>query len=258
MKTKIFSKQNLRGLWGTVLFHSVLLAIFLLVGFKTPYPPPPKEEVIEVELGGGGGGGGGSDNSAEPLVTKDTPLADDISEDDLTTNEKTETVKVTKNNVVKIKKVEKTEPEVNPLALYKKNSKNNGTGGGQGSGTGTGSGSGTGPGSGSGSGGGHGSGVGTGTGPGSGPSVSLDGRSAKYLHKPDNNFTEQGNVVVNIWVNQNGDVTRAEAGAKGTTTTNTQLWKLATSSALKTKFFSKKEASVEQKGSITYHFISGN
>ncbi|MEI8204533.1 MAG: energy transducer TonB [Bacteroidota bacterium] len=256
MKTKFFSKQNLRGLWGTLLFHSILLAIFLLVGFKTPYPPPPKEEVMEVELGGGGGGGG-SDQTM-PEVSKNTPLSDENVDENITTNEVSETATPITNKTVKVKKVEKTVAVVNPLALYKKNNKNNGTGGGQGTGTGTGTGSGTGPGSGSGSGGGTGSGIGTGTGPGTGPSFSLNGRSAKYLHKPDNNFSEQGTVVVNIWVNQNGEVTRAEAGARGTNSTNTQLWKLATSSALKTKFSTKNDAPEEQKGTITYHFIRMN
>lgn len=42
--------KNIRGTIGTLVFHGILLAIFLFFSFKAPFPPPP-EEGIEVNFG---------------------------------------------------------------------------------------------------------------------------------------------------------------------------------------------------------------
>ncbi len=140
------------------------------------------------------------------------------------------------------------------------NSKNYTKGGGSGTGQGTGNGSGIGPGNGSGTGGGTGSGVGTGTGPGKGPGISysLSGRSNKSLPHPNYNSNSNGTVVVKIWVNKNGQVTRVQEGVSGTTTTDQNLWAQARIAALKATFSSDANAPEEQTGTITYRFIHQN
>ena len=158
---------------------------------------------------------------------------------------------------------------VNPNALYPKKKSGDGTSdknGNQGKENGdknstsyTGDG-----GSGGGTGGGHGPGDGPGDGPGKGPgkgggiSYKLDNRQVKSIPKPNYNSKDEGIVVVDIWVDKKGNVTKAIAGARGTTTTNNSLWKLAVDAAKRAKFDVKADAPEEQKGQITYNFINLN
>jgi outer membrane biosynthesis protein TonB len=89
----------------------------------------------------------------------------------------------------------------------------------------------------------------------SGVSYSLNGRTATKIIKPTTSFQKSGKVVVTIFVNKNGKVTRAVAGARGTTTHDIVLHKLAEEAALKTSFNLSKNAAATQKGSMTYIFI---
>lgn len=124
-----------------------------------------------------------------------------------------------------------------------------GSGGGSGGGTGTGNGTGTGPGSGSGSGGGSGAGRGTGVG-----NYQLAGR--KVLAKPAPRYTcnEEGTVVVEISVDQNGKVISAQPGARGTTNSAKCLLDQAKFAAMNTKFDSSESAPDKQVGKIVYNF----
>lgn len=82
----------------------------------------------------------------------------------------------------------------------------------------------------------------------------LGGRTAKYLPRPIGSFTTEGTVVVTIYVDRQGIVTRAISGAKGTTTADGKLRYLAEQAASKARFSSKNDAPEEQKGTITYIF----
>ncbi len=216
------------------------------------------------------------------IKSKDNAVDDKVITDETSTDNAT-TLNTTKDN--KTTKVTKTEvkpdePKINKVALFTKtkgdgnsnkqgnqgdvngnpNSKNFTKGGGSGTGSGTGNGSGTGPGTGSGTGGGNGSGTGTGTGPGKGPGIAfnLSGRSNKSLPHPSYNSNNNGTVVVKIWVNKNGQVTRVQSGVSGTTTTDPNLWKQAEIAALKSSFSADANAPEEQTGTITYRFIHQN
>ena len=61
-----------------------------------------------------------------------------------------------------------------------------------------------------------------------------------------------GKVVVDIWVDNYGIVQKAEAGAEGTTVTNSELWSKARSSAMRASFNMSADAPAMQKGTITY------
>lgn len=74
------------------------------------------------------------------------------------------------------------------------------------------------------------------------------------LFKPSYNLQESGTVVVKIWVDQYGNVKRAEPGADGTTVTNAKLWAAARAVALKAHFDMKTDAPALQEGTITYIF----
>jgi hypothetical protein len=269
-------KYNTIAVLATVFFHAALILLCYLYIIHTPIPPWPE--------GGGGGGGLGievnlgtsefglgdvQDNIAMPDFAA-APKTKGTDKDVLTQdNDESATL-----NDNKTKKT--TESDIDQNALYKGTHKgsNQGTAGGHGDQgnpngnpnannyKGTGHGDGTGGGDGGGNGPGHGPGNGPGTGPGSGPNkgihYDLAGRVNKSLPKPTYNIKDEGIVVVSIWVDKQGNVTKAQAGARGTTTSNQTLWKLAQSAALKAKFDTKSDAAEEQKGTITYNFINLN
>ena len=86
-----------------------------------------------------------------------------------------------------------------------------------------------------------------------GPSASLNGRVAKALPKPSYESPQQGKVIVKIWVNRDGVVTRAEAQASSSITDAT-LKRQAEQAALKSKFSPDPNATELQTGTITYYF----
>jgi outer membrane biosynthesis protein TonB len=108
-------------------------------------------------------------------------------------------------------------------------------------------------GEGGGSGNGTGIGNGSGTGTGNGISYDLGGRGVQNLFTPEYKIQTEGIVVVDISVDQNGNVTQAAPGGKGSTVVDADLYKIAKDAALKTKFVVKKDA-VVQKGTIKYIF----
>ncbi len=87
------------------------------------------------------------------------------------------------------------------------------------------------------------------------PNARLEGRNVLgMLPRPAYDLNEEGIVVVKIWVDQNGNVTKALPGAAGTTATNTQLWTAARNAAMKTHFNQSGKAAPLQEGTITYIF----
>ena len=115
-----------------------------------------------------------------------------------------------------------------------------GSGGGKGSGNGTGNGSGAGSGSGSGNGGGIG--------------YSLGNRKALSKPQPDYTCNEQGTVVVEVTVDQNGKTINAVAGIKGTTNTAPCLLSQARIAAMNTRWQASNDAPDKQVGKIIYSF----
>jgi len=271
----------------TVLF--ILLFLFMLLFIIYPLPGDEfKEE------GGGGGGQiainfgnsetGSGDNyrstdlnvaSAKTKTVKETPqlkefLTQSTKDAPAVANVKNPTKTTTPKITEPIK--QKTSNDVNDVLSKmingnKKGDGNDKTGGNKGSsngttnsnsytggaGTGTGSGGGSGSGQGIGSGSGYGSGSGSGTGSGNG-NYQLGNRKA--LSKPAPNYTcnEEGIVVVQITVDQSGNVTEAKAGSRGTTNAARCLLDQAEIAAKKTKWESDSSAPVKQIGKIIYNF----
>jgi outer membrane biosynthesis protein TonB len=108
-------------------------------------------------------------------------------------------------------------------------------------------------GTGGGSGGGNGTGVGVGSGSGSGMSWSLSGRTLLNTPKVNGTAPDEGTVSVDIWVDANGNVTKAIANAAKSNTSNGTLFKMAEDAALKAKFNGSSSGN-EQKGSIKITF----
>lgn len=95
---------------------------------------------------------------------------------------------------------------------------------------------------------------GTGTGN-SGGSASLAGRSlAGSLPKPDYGVKEEGRVVIEINVDQNGNVISAAYRSVGSTTQNSTLVAAALRAARQARFNVDNNAAPSQRGTITYNF----
>ncbi len=92
------------------------------------------------------------------------------------------------------------------------------------------------------------------SGGGGGGNYRLGNRRALSKPKPTYDGKEEGKVYVKIWVDKNGDVTDAEAGVKGTTSSDLSLLRWAKEAALRTKFNPDSKAPVKQTGIIIYKF----
>jgi hypothetical protein len=90
---------------------------------------------------------------------------------------------------------------------------------------------------------------------GNGTGYDLGGRGAKSLHRPNDDFSEEGIIVVDIWDNRQGKVTRAEVATKGTTVINSDMRNKAKQAAMRSSFASDPDAPEEQHGTITYTFV---
>jgi TonB family protein len=85
--------------------------------------------------------------------------------------------------------------------------------------------------------------------------ANLSGRSVVgSLPSPSYNSQNQGTVVVEIQVDQNGKVTNAKVRSQGTTVQDSKLWNAATEAAKKAVFNVKKDAPIFQIGTIVYQF----
>ena len=92
--------------------------------------------------------------------------------------------------------------------------------------------------------------VGKGYGESNGMQWTLYGRDVKALPKPSNDFTQEGIVVVKIWVDAAGNVTNVAEDA-GTTISDRNTKQLALTAARRAKF---SEGKTPQIGTIVYKF----
>lgn len=87
------------------------------------------------------------------------------------------------------------------------------------------------------------------------PNAHLKGRSTLgALPKPSYSVQNEGIVVVDIWVDNYGNVQKAIAGGQGTTVTDKSLWAAARAAAMKAHFNQSMDAPALQQGTITYIF----
>lgn len=237
------TQRKLIGIGVSIAVHGLAIALLLILGLRYPDPPPP-ELGVEMDLGEFSDIGADIEHVAEggEDISESSELADENSgevtqdtEDVPLESKKTESKKDKPKQRTEKEKPKDKEPEINQNALFTKGKVKKGSGGAAGEGKGDGKGSG-------------------GDGAGSGTSFSLAGRGAKSLGKPSSTSKETGNVVVEIRVNQDGDVVFAKAGQRGTTLWDTNLWRLCEQAARKSKFTANPDAPEVQKGTITYKF----
>lgn len=268
-----YIKKHKSGIIGTIVFHVVIVGIFMYFGYTTPLPLPAEEGIL-INFGDNDEGLGNEEpqfsesvqqetveESQEPVTestptpTEDGAITQDYEEAPAIEEQgKKEEKEETKTEIKPEPKKEevkevKVERKVNEQALFpgrKRNSDSSSSEGetqgdkNQGSATGSVDSQN------------HAGGNSTGT---NGTSFSLEGRNpAEALPIPDYNYQKEGKVVVEITVDKYGTVTRANPGVKGSTTLNVNLLDAAKRAALKAKFDKKPDAPAYQKGTITYFF----
>ena len=234
---------KLIGLIVSIVAHGLLILCLLLMGLRYPDPPPP-ELGVEMDMGEFSDVGtdsehaaeGGEDLSSESSYANDdnnelTQQSEDVPLTSKKTPSPTKNKKKPKDNV----KPQSEETKIDQNALFTKGRVKKGSGGSTGVGEGSGKGSG-------------------GEGGGSGISFSLAGRGSKSLPLPTATSSENGSIVVEIRVDQEGNVVFAKAGVRGTTLWDTNLWRRCEQAAKKSKFTAKPDAPELQKGTITYIF----
>ena len=87
------------------------------------------------------------------------------------------------------------------------------------------------------------------------PNARLKGRNTLgAIPRPTYSEQDYGTVVVDIWVDNYGNVTKAVPGGQGTTVNNSKLWAAARAAALQTHFNQSADAPALQQGTITYVF----
>jgi TonB family protein len=74
------------------------------------------------------------------------------------------------------------------------------------------------------------------------------------LPRPSYGVQAAGTVVVEIWVDNYGEVKKAVAGVEGTTVSDKALWQAARNAAMGAHFNMSADAPPMQKGTITYIF----
>ncbi|MDF2437212.1 MAG: hypothetical protein K0Q95_1588 [Bacteroidota bacterium] len=261
------NKNKYIALGLTVLFHVLLFLLFIFMVFITPIPPFEVKPVPEIEIGLGMEGmgsdpGGSGDNSKDLQTSMDAAAATTPVQSDAPNivTDPTETDVVIKSNPENKKDVkETTDAPKTPQeeqasaqllnALAKLKNKKGGKGEGDGNTGGSGEGTGKGVGNGDDDGLGNRPGIGQGKG-----GYDLKGRG--LVNKPDRltDATEEGIVVVEIIVDQNGRVIKATPGQRGSTTMSSNLYAKARQAALTAKFTPRSEGSGEQRGTYTFVF----
>jgi colicin import membrane protein len=267
--------KKMNGIFGTIIFHCLLILVIVFFGFSTPLPLPGEEGIL-INFGTDEFGFGEiepaysdlpdnqeivtqqeeytpeSDN--EEILTQDFEESAAEKEEKVITEKPTIKKDIIPETVTETKEEEITQPAVeerkaNERALYKGRGATDESSGREGITQGDGNqGSITGsPDSDN-----YSSGLSQGSG---GVEFSLAGRNPLFLPKPKYEYQVEGKVVVEIRVDRNGNVTYARAGVKGSTTNDENLSKAAQEAALKARFDSKSDAAYTQTGTITYHFI---
>jgi TonB family protein len=268
-------KVDYRAAIGTAIFHGLLLLWFIFFGLTTPLPLPEEEGVL-VTLGYQNQGMGTSQpfTASPPARTQPSQPASDPESVATQNTEETVSLPPARQQVQQTQPrpesqprstvqpspepqpiaqqttPEPPQPQVDPRALFPGSDSRNTNQQSQGETNQAGN---------QGDPGGsvvsdHFSGAGQGV----GVEWSLGLGRPNQLPKPDYTVLEQGRVVVEIVVNRNGVVTRARAGARGSTTTNQTLYRLAEEAALKARFEIPANAPEEQRGTITYNFLRQN
>lgn len=246
------NKDKIFSIIMTTVFHAIIVIILCFMCFRTPLPLP-SEAGVEVNLGMyESGKGDESDERSYEEKKEETKVEERIDnivenvdnniEEENIINSDTETPTI---ETEKPEEIKEEQPTVNQRAMFQMPQKNDNSSsqgntkqdGIQGNPNGLkdmnryeGN-------------------------PGSGGTIyDLGGRGAKSISSPSKDFKDEGKVVVDIWVDKDGKVIKAEIG-KGTTLSDISMQESARQAALRSIFDEDHNTTELQRGTITYTFI---
>ncbi|NUQ16718.1 MAG: hypothetical protein HUU33_15510 [Flavobacteriales bacterium] len=244
-------RDRATGAIATVVLHALLLLLFLFVGL-TEYDPPLPEETVEVAMADFGTDLAGSgevetpdpgDQSRNAVATTEEEQPEEVATDEASDVEVDKPRKKPKDEP---KPTKPKEPTISKGLQNALNQWGN-TGSGQsGEGSSDQSGNQGVP-----------SGVpdGLGTFHGNGWDIRLGGRGLARGPNIADKPSEGGKVVLNIFVDRSGKVTRVTQNLDKSTTTSQTLFNIARKAAMACAFTPKPDAAAEQKGEMTFVFI---
>ncbi|TVR39760.1 MAG: hypothetical protein EA394_09190 [Bacteroidia bacterium] len=267
------NKDKRRALAGTIIFHVLLLLCFIFFGLSTPLPLPEEHGVLVVRGYMEEGRGDRQPLAAPPPEPRPAPAAPRADPDRVVTQQTQDAPALPdevadrpdEREIPEAPRIERTPepeqaaeqeveeeppPQVDPRALFPGSDQRSTDQRDRGETTERGNA-------------GRPEGVVgaesvEGIGAGNGPEYSLAGRRANFLPLPEYTTQATGRVVVQITVNRQGQVVRAVAGVRGSTTTDQNLYRLAEEAARRARFDLRTDAPEEQIGTITYNFIRLN
>lgn len=233
------------GVIITIVFHILLLILFLFIGLTQP-DPLPKDEAIELSFEDAGGLTGGT-TTAQPTTSQPPPTAAEPTpaNEEVATDVESEVAipKPVKPTPPKPKpepaKPQPRKPDPNSLFAPSSTPSNSSapaqSGGGPPSNT---------PGDG-----------GSGTFKGKAFEGRLAGRGLVRGPNISEKPTEAGKVALDIFVDRSGKVTHVAMNLDRSTTTSQVLFNLAKKAAMQCTFSPKPDGPAEQKGDMTFIFI---
>lgn len=255
MTAIVQDRDKRNGVLATILFHILLAIIFVLFGLKQPVPLPEEigVEMMMADYGYTDSGSGEVESESTETVAEEpnpepTPseTTTPVVEEEVVTDESSD-VSVPESTEEQ-QEEEPKEPTLNSELQNLLNNWNKPAGSdSEGSTEGEGN---------EGVQDGNPEGMGT-MNLGNGVSYSLGGRG--HMKGPDiiKEHTEEGKVVLNIYVGRNGKVIRTTPYLAGSTTTSQALFNLADKMAKSAVFNSDANAPPEQKGQMTFVFVLG-
>lgn len=247
----IQNKDKRTGLIGTIIFHIILLILFLILGLKTP-DPIPEDKGTTIEFGWSETGSGVVETQVQTPVTTpqdqptptNTPVPTEVAEEQAVTQEESEVSVPAETKPVETP-VEQKEPEptISQDLSQALDQAWSTPSGGQSQGDSEGTGNQGSPD------GGPGKGV---LGGGEG-NWALAGRSlvSGYSIK---DTKEAGIIVMDITVDRQGNVLDAKFSLKQSNTTSNYLVQKAKYAAMRYKFSPNSNAAIEQRGQIRFIF----
>ena len=250
------NKDKRRGLIGTIIFHLVLLIVFLFYGLTIPVPIPEEVGGVELDLGNVDFGSGDEqpESTADPVDTE--PITEPVesspveSPEDVATQDDISDYSVPEE--VKPEKPVEKEPELDEQLKkvldsnpFKTNKDNDSKGQGDSEQPGD-----------------HGKPDGSPTGKslsgGSGDGPQLNGFGNRNFRKKPRvlgDWQESGVIVVDVISDRMGNCVRATQGSRGTTIANAAMIKAATEAARKATIDPDPDGPAEKKGSIKFVFV---
>jgi len=228
----------------TIVFHALLVILFLYFGLHQPNPLPEEQGIeLAFEDAGGLSGGDPDPNPGSPQESA-TPVTSPSQPEDVATDDASEVEmpKPVKPQPKPPKPETPKPPKPNPNALFNPSTNPTTTpttgppGGNKEPGTDPGGG-----------------GIGDFSGKGFNGRLSGRGfmKGPSITEKPN----EGGKVALDIFVDRNGKVTRVAFNLDRSTTTSQVLFNLAKKAALQCTFTAKPDGPAEQKGEMTFVFI---